>query len=1276
MHILNSHGRNTKLGNILVLICLLVTSTNSTTLVDAQTASPSVSAASGCSIIYNGNNGWVLEMCTTDPAVVTPMAVLVDGVSKGNAALVRIYHRSQTGPGAPQVAIIYASGYVRLKQNADPSSSIPFGTSFILGPAYWSDVSTYHHNPQLTQLTVDTTWLPNAPLRMQAEGANHNFDVTYEMTLPPPRDNQTRLHVVQSYTATANININSTKLSEYQGFKLVQASSMFINEGGTCDGGFTDCHDSNDVRFIANDLNRRQVAFKGLTAPSFIFSAPRPLGTTWFDVLHKDDDGWQSQTGAGTSGNTPNVRIALDELPTTHTVTPQGWIDATTDPNDDNVTLWLHDDGASSASWTIGESDQISYWLLAQDNPPDPWEDLGLRSGFTFLNFNGTYDCYPVRDPSQDTTAAVGPWNGYTDRAVRLTYGLGSDNGNWAQVRCDFNPPLDLSTYDHLRFDWQGSSAGNSLEVGLVNPKPGGGENIFARGYHHPTHHSWWGQMVIPFRFLHPWTEGATFDPSKISAFFISVVKDPVDDVGGLGAIAIDNLNAYNVASRTTPGTFEVVDSNSKAAQSAASWLASQQQATGLLKSWEEEGSCVAHTYDQALALIVFASQGMWTEADTLVDGLITTQNLDGSWYKSRNCVTLAQVDSNKWEGDIAWAVFALGKYLKLGGTHGQASLALQDGADWLATRVNPTDGCLVIDHTEGTIDAWWAFQSAGASHSDNALSIKNCLLTYYWDEPMGRFKGGRDWWQPYLDNQTWGAAFLNEIGETEKALRALSYARDVFLVPAQGGQLFGYDGQAGPWSVWNEGTGQYIALGGEGANDRLIEILAQQESDGSVVGSPDEFNGGGVWTTHWHGLAPTAWLYNALCGEPFNFGCNSAKVDVTIGTNLMGRYAVPPGQEKREFYPASGGPVVVESTNTMDIIAAIRLQSMKSGTLLDYNETMGIPEGSLSTKYIFPVYENQWAPLNSQLRFAHLGAGTKTIKVTIGSESWTYDVAEGQDKRIFLDRSGGPVIVESVDGVTKIVAAIRLQAMSNNVLHAYSETFGIPIENLSTRYYFPVYENLWAPLNSQLRFAHLGAGTKTIKVTIGTETWTYDVAEGQDKRISLDRSGGPVIIESLDGVTKVIAAIRLQSMKSGTLLDYNETMGIPEGSLSTKYIFPVYENLWAPLNSQLRFAHLGAGTRTIKVTIGTETWTYDVAEGQDKRIFLDRSGGPVIVESLDGVTQIVAAIRLQCMKDGILNCYSETMGIPFEFLSDTYYFPVYENLWAPLNSQVRFGVP
>ena len=860
-----------KLWSMFLSLCLLVSSSVSSRV--AQASSANSLAESGCTIIYNGGNGWIIDLCTTDPNVPAWMEVFVNGVSWGNAALVRISHQSQNGPGIPQVAVLYASGFVRLKQNADPSPSIPFGTSFILGPAYWPGSSAYHHNPQLHTLEIDTTWLPNAPLRMRAEGTNHDFDVTYEMALPPPRDRQTRLHVIQTHTANSAVTINATRRNEKQGFKLVQASSMFINEDGTCDGGYNDCHDSNAARYIGSDLARHQVAFNGLPQPAFVFNNPPALGSTWLDILHTDDQSWQSETGANASGNSPNARIALDELPSSNTVTPQGRITVTTNPNNDNVNVWLHDDSSSAASWSVGESDQVSYWLLAQDNPPDPWSDLGLRSGLTFLNFEGSYNCFPVRNLAQSTMASVAPINGYTGTALKLGYNLGSTNGNWAQVRCDFSPPLNLSAYDHLRFEWRGDpSAANSLEVGLIDQSG----HIFARGYHHSSQHGWWGQMVIPFQFLEAWTAGTQFNPSQVTGFFLSVVKDPVADAGGSGAVAIDNLGALNVAARAIPAAFETVASNRIAARAAAEWLASQQTSTGLVKSWQEEGACLSHTYDQALALIVFADQGMWTEADALVSGLVNTQNTDGSWPKSRNCISLAAVDSNKWEGDIAWAIYALSRYRALDGTHSQAAAALQKGADWLSTRVSASDGCLVIDHTEGTIDAWWAFQSAGASYADEALKIRNCLLTYYWDNNMGRFKGGRNWWQPYLDNQTWGAAFLKAIGETEKARRALSYARDVLRVPAQGGQLFGFDGQAGPWSVWNEGSAQYAAVGGEGAGELLMEALAQQEPDRAIRGSPDEFNGGGVWTTRWHGVAPTAWLYYALCGGPFNTGGGS----------------------------------------------------------------------------------------------------------------------------------------------------------------------------------------------------------------------------------------------------------------------------------------------------------------------------------------------------------------------------------------------------------------
>ena len=814
-----------------------------------------------CLKLYDPGNGWVIEVCPTDPQATGTMGVWLDGTYHGQAARLQIYHQSQGDAGIPQVAVLYASGYVRLKQNADPDPPIPFGSSFVLGPAYWSDSSTYHHTPQLDRLAIDTTWLPDGPLSMRAEGVVGSFDVAYDLKLPPPRDRQTRLHVTQTFTATVAVTIDPVRRAESQGFKLVQVSSMFISEEGPCGDDDTACHDSNSARFISSDLERRQVALADLTPPTFLFSPALPLGSTWLDALHTDDVSWQ--------GNTPNVRIALDILPQNHTVTPQGWIAATTDPNDDNVSLWLHDDGPASQAWAAGQSGQVTYWLLAQDDPPEPWADLGLRSGLTFLDFEGDYDCFAVLD-APPVSGSVAPIAGYTDTALQLDYELGNELYNWAQIRCNFDPPLDLSAYDHLRFDWRGDpAAANSLEVGLINPSASG-EHIFARGYNHATHHGWWGQLVIPFAFLPPWEQGTTFDPGQVSAFFLSVVKDGNDD-GGDGRLAIDNVNALNVASRSVPLTFETVAANATASAAAATWLASQQRPTGLLKSWEPEPICTAHTYDQALALLVFIRAGMWTEADALVGGLVEAQHPDGFWYKSYDCDDAGYpcVHCDDWEGDVAWAVYALSRYLAAGGSHPGARSALEDGAAWLATRLDG-DGCL-DNHTEGTLDIWWALQAAGPVHAAGAEAVKACLLGQFWDEEMGRFKGGRDWWQPYLDNQTWGAAFLRAIGEEQKARRALSYAWQVLRLPAQGGQLYGLDGQGGPWSAWNEGMGQYVAVGGAGAADLLLELLAQQRADGAMPGSPDEFSGAGVWTTRWHGVAPTAWLYHALHAGPFH---------------------------------------------------------------------------------------------------------------------------------------------------------------------------------------------------------------------------------------------------------------------------------------------------------------------------------------------------------------------------------------------------------------------
>ena len=1226
---------------------------------------------SGCSVIYNGGNGWIIDLCTTDPNVTTPMVVFLNGVSKGNAVAVRVYHKAQSDPGTPQVAVIYSSGFIRLKQNNDPSPSIPFGTSFILGPAYYDAPNGHHLNPQLTKLEIDTSWLPDSPLRMKAQGTNHAFNVNYNMELPPPNDAQTRLHVTQTYTATTNVNIDPTRRAQKEGFKLVQASSMFISETGSCDGGYTQCHDSNGVRFIAGDLSRRQRAFKDIVPPSLIFSFPAALGTTWVDVLHTDDQSWQSQTGNNTNGNTPNTRIVLDELPTGYTITPQGRIFATTNPNFDNVNVWLHDDRSSSASWMVGRSDRISYWLLAQDNPPDPWGDQGRRPGVTFLNFDGSYNCVPVKQANQPTTLSVTPIAGYADRSLQLGYNIGSANGNWAQVRCNFNPPLNLSAYDHLRFEWRGSSAANSLEVGLVNPNPtpGGNELIFGRLHTHVSQHSWWGQMVIPFKFLQPWKPNTQFDPAQVSAIFFSVLKYNNVDPGGGGSLAVDNLGAFNVASRPVPASFETVNPNPVAAQSAANWLASQQQPTGLLRSWDQDPTCWAYTYDQALALIVFAKQGMWPQANALAERLSAVQNPDGSWYQHRDCNTLVvPANSEKWEGDIAWAIYALRRYLDLGGTYAGAGLAIQKGASWLATRINSADGCLVKDHTEATIDAWWAFQAGGNPHAYNAERIKNCLLTYFWDYNMGRFKGGRNWWQPYLDNQTWGAGFLKAVGEDQKARRALSYAPYALFLPAQGGQLSGFDGQAGPWSVWHEGTAQYAAVGGQGAGELLLEVLAQQKLNGAVPGSPDAFSGGGVWTSRWHGVAPTAWLYFALTGEPFH--ASPKNIDITIGSQKRGSYYVPAqGTAQANIPGVSNGPVKIVNTEGRSAFGGERVIFRVNGVPTSFSEMMAIPDSQADTIHWLPWYNN--VDLDTQLRFANVSGSPATVHISIGGQEMQGSpiiLQPGTSTgRSFVGVNAGPV---KFDSDQNIVASERVIYKVNGVPTSFSEMMALPNREVSRTYWLPWYNNV--DLDTQLRIANLSSSVATVNVYIGGQPVTgspFDLQPGESARRNFAVNAGPVKIVSNQNI---VVSERLIYKMNNIATSFSEMMAMPNSQVNPTFWLPWYDNV--NMDTQLRFANVSSSPASVHVYIGGQEMQgspFNLAAGESTRQSFAVTRGPVQVV---GTQNLVVAERVIYKVNNVPASFSEMMALPAGHLDIISWLTWYNNV--DLDTQLRFGVP
>ncbi|MBZ0276751.1 MAG: hypothetical protein K8I60_11425 [Anaerolineae bacterium] len=274
-------------------------------------------------------------------------------------------------------------------------------------------------------------------------------------------------------------------------------------------------------------------------------------------------------------------------------------------------------------------------------------------------------------------------------------------------------------------------------------------------------------------------------------------------------------------------------------------------------------------------------------KARLLAEKLHSLQNADGSWYFGYHYLNSAAIDFQKDTGPIAWTVYALTTYYAHETDNAKANTAYQDareGAGWLTAR-QAADGSVSVGITEWNLDTWWALQAAG--YPVQADRLKNYLLSQVWDSNMGRFRSSATTRQIFLDNQTWGAAFLQAIERDDDARRALSYAQATLLTTSSDNVVCGFDG-AGPFSIWNEGTLQYIAEGGANSAYYWGEMVAQQAVDGGMPNSPepvtpipqnpgsctqpatDNFCAYIVWLSHWHGVAPTAWLYFAATGGPY----------------------------------------------------------------------------------------------------------------------------------------------------------------------------------------------------------------------------------------------------------------------------------------------------------------------------------------------------------------------------------------------------------------------
>jgi hypothetical protein len=197
------------------------------------------------------------------------------------------------------------------------------------------------------------------------------------------------------------------------------------------------------------------------------------------------------------------------------------------------------------------------------------------------------------------------------------------------------------------------------------------------------------------------------------------------------------------------------------------------------------------------------------------------------------------------------------------------------------------------------------------------------------------------------------------------------------------------------------------------------------------------------------------------------NVGNAATTVTVRIGGAVQGTYNLTPNQSTRVSYNMNNGPVQIQSSAGVPIIASERVAYHNGSAWTSFSELMGLPGSQLTTTYWFPWYNN--IDLDTQLRFGNVGNAATTVTVRIGGVTQgTYNLTPNQSTRVSYGVNNGPVQIQSSGGVPIIVSE-RVAYHDGSAWTSFSELMGLPANQLTTTYWFPWYNNM--DLNSQLRF-------------------------------------------------------------------------------------------------------------------------------------------------------------------------------------------------------------
>jgi hypothetical protein len=388
----------------------------------------------------------------------------------------------------------------------------------------------------------------------------------------------------------------------------------------------------------------------------------------------------------------------------------------------------------------------------------------------------------------------------------------------------------------------------------------------------------------------------------SLEVFTDLVLNSSVEGVVSFRNLAFDSFSNWGRASKLTTinNSYEELEKINKAVLDT---ITSRQTSTGLLTTWNEDGS--SWLYGQGLALKALSLNGSWKAqsgdsvryrdaAIQLAAFLINHQDAMGFWprtwrSKTGDVIVNLEDDGSVWFGDFPWIIIGLQNYFKKSGDI-TVLPAIEKAKHFLTDSLINPDGKLYTIKKSGanfkkqevtSVEAYAAviLSLLEIGETEKAVALATYIDSKTWDNTLRYWKESMGGSRVVLFANTWFSQLIinnpciaGAVDPTlQKSKDALSLVGKVLFTRGPGIPV-GFDG-IGPVATWLEGTLSYICAGGPGSQTVFDSLINYIEPGYGVLHYNDKVSCGigGIWAEKWVSLDGTSWLFFAASkSSPF----------------------------------------------------------------------------------------------------------------------------------------------------------------------------------------------------------------------------------------------------------------------------------------------------------------------------------------------------------------------------------------------------------------------